>query len=233
MKFLTALANWCFPHSCILCGKFSNDLCIGCLQDLPDIPYACPRCARPILDFQQNLECGLCLKDPPPFDHTLAAYLYRETLIKLIMELKFGHSLTNARVLGEQLALKISTDAFYHTLKPEVIIPMPLHSSRLQERGFNQAVEIARPIGKKFSLPIDTTSCFRIKETRAQATLNAKERHQNIKGAFKVTANFPYESVAILDDVMTTGLTLNELSRELRQAGVKKITFWCCARSTL
>jgi len=116
--------------------------------------------------------------------------------------------------------------------RPDVIIPVPLHVSRLRDRGYNQALELARPIANRLNIPIDYQSCVRIRETAAQADLPAKLRRSNVKGAFQIH-KLDAEYVAIIDDVMTTGYTVAELSRQARNAGVKKIDIWTCARASL
>lgn len=148
------------------------------------------------------------------------------------MQLKFNHALLNARILGELLAEKIHLWYQQQPL-PEFIIPMPLHTKRLKERGFNQALEIARPISSSLGIPIDKTSCQRIKHTFAQATLHADQRQANIKKAFKVTSDLANKHIAVLDDVITTGNTITEFCRTLKKAGAGKIDVWCCARALL
>ncbi len=192
--------------------------------------YKQERSSRP---FQRELlVCGQCLQKTPPFDATHALYSYQQPLIKLILELKFNQALVNARLLGEQLAAAV-LQVWYKTKPlPNLIIPIPLHPTRLKERGFNQALEIARPIANMLKLPIDTTHCHRSKSTAPQATLLATERRKNVKGAFSVTENFTGQHVAVIDDVITTGSTVTEFCKVLKQHGVQKIDVWCCARST-
>jgi ComF family protein len=205
--------SW-LPYTCIFCygpSQRKQDLCESCYQDLPTSHYSCYRCARPFNHILLTTECGDCLKNNPPFDRSYALYLYQLPIPKFIMDLKFGHSLVNARIL------------------PALILPMPLHSKRLQERGFNQAVEIARPMSKHLGLPLELRACQRIKNTAAQTSLSGSERRQNVKNAFLVTKKLP-SHVAIVDDVVTTGQTITELSRTLKRAGVTKIDIWCCAR---
>lgn len=120
---------------------------------------------------------------------------------------------------------------------PQIIIPIPLHPRRLRQRGFNQALEIAKPIAKKFHVPLDTAHCQRVRYTEAQTQIPAEHRGSNVKNAFVVDKKFfcgensNISHVAIMDDVVTTGHTVNELSRALRKAGVKTIDVWCCART--
>ena len=130
-------------------------------------------------------------------------------------------------MLGDLLADAVNAQA----VKPEVIIPVPLHSSRYRERGFNQSLEIARILSRRLVIPLDYRSCSRIHATQAQTQLDAKERARNLKKAFAITKPLPYTHVAILDDVVTTGATVNELAKMLRQAGVKRIDVWACARA--
>jgi ComF family protein len=230
-KILSATIRCFFPHTCVLCGypaKRTQDLCQPCLDDLPILAHSCPRCAN---NFTASLEllCGSCLKENPPFDYTHALFSYESPISNLITELKFQHNLVNAKVLGELMAEAIENKWYQHKSLPDIIIPMPLHNTRLKERGFNQALEIARPIAKRLHLPLDLTS-KRIKFTQAQTTLQVKARAKNMKNAFYIDPSFTYQHVAILDDVITTGQTVTALSKALKQAGVHKIDIWCCAK---
>ena len=143
--------------------------------------------------------------------------------------MKFGHNLIYAKILGELFAHFIQEK--YQTNLPEIIIPVPLHNSRLRQRGFNQALEIARPIAKKLKTSLDVSSCERSKNTIAQTELNMNERIKNLNNAFALIKSLNYKHVAIFDDVVTTGSTVHELSKVLRKAGVIKIDVWCCAKT--
>lgn len=233
--YLKKWGSWLLPYTCILCSNVSDrrqDLCEGCLRDLPTLIYCCPRCAGHTLLLNQSTLCMTCITQMPPFDRTCALYFYENTVMRLIMDLKFGEKLVNARVLGELLAHKIQTIWYRQQSLPEAIIPMPLHPARLKIRGYNQALEIAKPIAKALKIPLDTAQCQRIKNTAAQATLHAKQRERNIKNAFKIANTLQYQHVAVVDDVITTGYTITEFCRSLKSAGVKTIDVWCCARPT-
>jgi len=147
---------------------------------------------------------------------------------RLIHAFKFAGQLHIATVLGELMAGRILDT---NVPLPELLIPVPLHPIRLRERGFNQALELARVISNKLTIPIDYRSCERSRKTVAQSLLPAKERHQNIKGAFTVHHPFKVKSVAIIDDVMTTGHTVNELASVLKDAGVDHVQVWAVARA--
>jgi len=226
-----AVINKILPFTCILCKKLSDrrqDLCTACLNDLPIVTQKCPRCAQKITE---NTLCGACLKSPPPFAATYALFAYEFPIPSFILNLKFHHHLPYARILGELMAEKIQQEWYSAKPLPDFIMPIPLHNKRHKERGFNQAVEIARPIAKKYALKIDTHSAIRIYHTPAQMVLSALKRKQNIKNAFTVKADLSGKSIAILDDVITTGSTVTELSWALLKQGAKSIEVWCCARA--
>jgi len=228
--------SWLLPYHCIFCHHASTlelDLCEHCRKDLPILTHFCRYCARELYKTSsEGVACGECLKNPPPMDASFALFLYEDLVKNLILDLKFKHSLVNARLLGELLAQKIQQDWYNKSPLPDVIIPVPLHAKRIKERGFNQSLEIARPIAKRLQIPIENAACQRVKFILAQATLAAKERQVNIKNAFAVTKNLDSYHVAILDDVMTTGQTIIEMANTLKKAGAKKIDVWCCARTS-
>lgn len=160
--------------------------------------------------------------------HITALFQYTEPISTLIWRLKFQGNLAIANWFS-QCWIEYLKKCAYHTL-PEIILPVPLHHTRLQERGFNQALEIAKPIGKYFSIPIDVRTCIRIKNTKAQSLLAGDQRKNNIKNAFGLSYSVNAKYVAILDDVYTTGSTVSEISHLLKKSGVEKIDIWCCAK---
>jgi ComF family protein len=174
--------------------------------------------------------CGICLHHSQPFNIAYALYLYQAPITKLILSLKFSRSLVNAHVLGGLLAEMIKTTWYKDKPFPSIIIPVPLHPKRLKERGFNQALELARPISRLLKIPIDALSCKRIKHTAAQATLSSIERQKNVKNSFKILKQFTTQHIAVLDDVITTGHTIREFCDALKRHGAKTIDVWCCAR---
>lgn len=228
------LLSWLLPYTCILCGFESDrgqDLCSYCYKDISIPPYACQQCAA-ALPISHPI-CGTCLKKPPPFDKTYALFSYETPIDKLLLELKFNQALINARILGELMAEKISTDWYNNKQLPDIVIPIPLHFSRLKERGYNQAVEIARPIIKHLNLRLDLYSCQRIKATTPQAMLPANQRKNNISKAFTTQKRFDGYFIAVIDDVITTGNTIREFCELLKQQGAARIDVWCCARPSI
>jgi len=204
----------------------SRDLCESCAATLPYNHLACPRCALP-LPFQSDEPCGLCQKRPPAYDRSFALFHYEEPARHLIRTLKFHNRYPNARLLGEMLA-----DALVErTDQPELLIPVPLHHSRYRERGYNQTLEIARHLARRLPIALDFESCIRARPTQPQTELKGKERRRNMKRAFALARPVTASHVAILDDVVTTGTTVNELAKVLRKAGVARLDVWACARA--
>lgn len=229
---LKKLKHWAFPHACILCQGIcqNRDLCMPCANELPYCQTTCPQCGLTLLNQAQPTPCGECLIKRPPFDHTIALCEYKDPINQLIAGLKFHEKLIYARVLGEIMAEAL-VQYYQNQPLPTSIIPVPLHKKRLQERGYNQAVELARPIAKQLTLPLLTHVCQRNRVTQTQSSLSLDERRQNMKGAFSLIGEAVDKHIAILDDVITTGNTVTEISQLFKEAGVEKITLWCVARS--
>jgi ComF family protein len=231
IDYLKKMFTWLLPYTCVLCHHTSDryqDLCAECYKTLPWLQQHCLRCGIPL--FTTEI-CGHCLQKIPSFDTTHALFLYQTPITQLILELKFKQSLINAQLLGELLTAHIQHIWYQTAPLPDVIIPIPLHPERLKERGYNQALEIARPISKSLQIPINTMACQRIKATTPQTILPAKERQQNIKNAFTVSQSLAHRHVAVIDDVITTGYTISEFCKTLKQNGVRTIDVWCCARA--
>ena len=234
--FLKKCSSWLFSTSCALCHCATHTLhglCLNCLQELPILADCCRQCAKKLPTGQHGLICGQCLQAPPPFDTTHALFSYQPPITKLMLNLKFNHAFSHAHLFGTLLAEKITQEWYLNRSLPSVIIPIPLHPQRIKERGFNQVVEIARPIAKFTAIPINTRSCQRTHATLAQATLSAHERKHNIKNAFSIQGNFSGQHVAVMDDVITTGQTITEFCRLLKKHGAKKIDVWCCAKAQI
>lgn len=212
-------------QDCLLCGGTSRDglLCPACVADLPELPQKrCPRCALPT---PHGETCGRCLRRPPEHDAALAAYRYDFPLDKLVQSFKYGHRLAWGQYFGGVLGQLVEG------LAVDVIVPLPLHLGRLRERGFNQAMELARPIAKQHGWRIDPTLCQRVRPTPPQADLHWRQRVKNIRGAFHCTADLTGKRVLLVDDVMTTGASLNECARTLKLHGAAHVTALAVARA--
>lgn len=228
---LKQFAHAIFPNRCLLCEFNSEKLiCKDCFEILPRFKSNCRQCGL-INDTENNLTlCGQCISNPPPFNTTHSLFEYTAPISSLIWQLKFHGNLSIAKLLSDYWIDFISQKYASNSL-PELIIPVPLHHARLKERGFNQALEIAKPIGKYFHIPVDTRTCIRIKNTQAQSSLIASKRKNNLKNAFGLSYPITAKHIAIVDDVMTTGNTVTEIAHLFKKAGVEKIDVWCCART--
>ncbi len=172
--------------------------------------------------------CGACQRRPPPFARALAALRYETPIPTLVGAAKFRGRLNHARLLGQLLA---DAARALPAPWPQVLVPVPLHPTRLVGRGYNQSLEIARVVGRALDLPVDGTCCRRVLATPPQAGLDEPARRRNIRGAFAALAPLPWQQVAILDDVVTTGSTVSELTRVLRRAGARRVEVWAVART--
>ncbi|HFD13639.1 MAG TPA: ComF family protein [Crenotrichaceae bacterium] len=227
-NWLKKLQNNLFPPRCLLCNADSKtefDLCLGCCDDLPFQLHTCPRCALPL---QMNQLCGTCQKKPPAYTHCIAPFNYAPPLDYMIQQVKYSKKLAYARLLGELMSHQFNQPKI---TKPDIIIPVPLHPKRIRERGFNQSLELVRPIAKSLNIPIDYHSCQRIRHTPKQADLTATQRHENLKNAFQISKEIDASHVALFDDVMTTGTTVELLAKELITSGVERVDVWVCARA--
>jgi ComF family protein len=224
MGIVTALCGL-LVQDCLLCGQESGSeiLCRACAGDLPRLPSPhCPVCALPTPAGEC---CGRCLGHPPHYDRTLAVFSYGFPLDRLIQSFKYGHRLALAAFLGGELAA-LAKDAAV-----DRVMPLPLHPARLRERGFNQALELARPVARALGKPLDARTCLRIRQTPVQAGLPWKERKQNMRGAFGCSRDLSGQRILLVDDVMTTGASLDECARTLKKHGAAEVTLLVAART--
>jgi ComF family protein len=213
------------PQACLLCGSRvrGNLICPACIADLPIADTACPQCAVPT---HHGEICGHCLKHAPAFERTLAAFIYAFPLDALVKKCKYGQAVELTGLFAEHMAQRIGAAA-----PIDLLVPMPLHPARLAERGFNQAVEIARRLSPRLGIPWQADTCHRIRNTPPQAGLELKARQRNLRGAFVCNARLSGKRIALIDDVMTSGSSLNELARAVRQAGAAEVHAWVLART--
>ena len=234
MKFskLLSSTNLTFAEQgCLLCGETSDTgvcLCTACLEDLPVIEHSCRKCGLPT--EEDTPLCGYCLIETPLNHRAVSVLHYKSPVDYLIKKLKYHHQLEVADLLGKLIVDKLKRLEWE---LPEQIIPVPLHVSRLEQRGYNQAVEIARTVSKTLNIPINLTNCVRTRITTPQIELSIVDRKNNLTNAFEVVHQIPAKHVAIIDDVMTTGSTLNALTTALLNSGIQKVDIWACSRATL
>jgi ComF family protein len=224
------LAGLLLPNSCCLCGgKAVAIVCQACHEEhvAPRRPR-CLRCANPTDGAGL---CGQCLSDPPAFDATLTAVDYATPVDQLVLQLKFGGRLAVAPWCARVLRDVLLEQAQFSL--PDVICPVPLGQQRLVERGFNQSLEIARPLAAMLGIALNARLAWRVKETLPQSSLAPNERAGNIRQAFTLSpeANVHGKHVGIVDDVMTSGQTAQALSAMFKRFGAARVSMIVFART--
>lgn len=220
------------PPRCLLCGSAGaqrRDLCAACEADLRLNATACACCGLPLARTQDW--CGRCLKRRPAFHSTWAPLLYVPPLSGLLTRFKFAGDLAAGRVLAE---LALEQWQRQSPVRPDALLPVPLHADRLRERGYNQALELARPLASGSGIALLADALRRERATPAQSGLSALARRRNLKGAFRVHEDIVLPAhVALVDDVMTTGATAQECALALRRAGVARVDIWAITRAPM
>ncbi len=224
-----------YPPVCLLCrgpGQPAMDLCAACQGDLPANRLCCPRCARSLPgepDRVGRVPCGRCIRRPPAFDAGFGPLLYQAPVDRFVQRLKFQGRLVYGRLLAELLADALIASG--RREMPECLVPVPLHPRRLRARGYNQSQVIARHLGRRLGLPVIPDAVSRVRPTAPQMGLTARDRRTNLRGAFVPGTRLEGATVALVDDVMTTGATVDEVARALREGGATRIEVWCAARA--
>jgi ComF family protein len=232
-------ASFALPTLCGLCGNLSQrTICDGC-----DAVYwnearlRCAVCAIPLAasmrgnrQKRDRYRCSDCVAAPPAFDATFALADYRAPLDSLALGLKFRARLMLAREFGERLA-RLAEDSIETGARPDVIAPVPLARRRLVARGYNQAWEIAKPLADALQIQRDATLIRRIIDTSPQSRLDLDARRDNVGRAFAVAKPVEGLHVGIVDDVMTSGATLEAVARALRLAGARRVTCFTALRT--
>lgn len=234
---LTALIAQLIPCHCQLCGMQSPQvLCSICVRHYLSGPVAnpsrrCRYCAIPIAT--DDRACGTCLQKRPAFDRTLVACDYIAPLDQLVLALKFGRRLAIAPALAQMLASTLELPDSYPL--PDILIPVPLSRQRLAQRGFNQALEIAKPLARLTAIPLYPTLLQRVRDTTAQTRLHPNQRLHNIAHAFALNSDYADKisnrHIGVVDDVMTTGATLHEIAACLKRQGAQRVTNIVFART--
>jgi ComF family protein len=218
------------PQCCTLCNAGTGSaapLCAPCQRSLPAMPaVTCPRCA----DFSTaDVLCGRCLSDLPSFDGVISPFLYAEPMDRLIQGLKYQHQLQLARWLGDQMLAALQARSGLPEF--DAVLPLPLHPIRMKRRGFNQAMELARPIAAALKTPLHALTASRCHDTAPQASLPRQERQRNIRGAFECSEDYSGKTLLVIDDVLTTGSSASELARVLKLHGARQVFIATAART--
>jgi ComF family protein len=218
------------PPRCLACDgpAAGRELCAACAGELPVNRCACPRCALPLPLPQPAPLCGRCIRRLPRFDQAFAPFTYADPIDRWLGRLKFRNGLVCGRLLGELLADAVEP-GFVDGI--DALVPVPLHTARLRQRGYNQALELARPLLRRYRLPLWADALRRQRDTPHQIGLDAKTRRRNLRGAFAAEPRVAGRRLLLLDDVITTASTLNEASAELQRAGALEVRVLAVARA--
>lgn len=229
LKIVQRFVKHClqFPIDCLFCCQPSMRafaLCTRCEQLLPWLGAVCPCCALPQDDEQNGCQC---VKKAPSYDALQALFDYAWPIKNIIAKWKYGGQLHFAMMLAHFMIQR---------LKPrypiDCVIPVPLHPQKLRQRGFNQSIELAVPIAMHLNIPLDRRSCTRMINTASQSHLDRAGRQKNIKSSyFAISPEFKAKHVLIIEDIVTTGATINALSGALKSQGVQTVEIWCCCRT--
>jgi ComF family protein len=232
------------PSSCALCGTTGGEaLCVAChAQFFREARHRCMQCALSLPhDVSAAPLCGECIAHPPAFDATIVATDYAAPVDQLVLALKFGGRLAIAPLCAHMLhdAYGAYTASLPAALQPRALptclLVVPLGEKRLAERGFNQALEIAKPLARALKLPLERRAVIRQRDTCAQSLLHPEERRENMRNAFAVAVTAVHrmrgQHIGVVDDVITTGETLNELAATLKRFGAARVTNFVFART--
>ena len=231
---IARIGAWLWPPHCVLCGRLGQgsniDLCAGCEADLPANKRRCVICALPFQgDAKAVQACGVCLQRRPRFDASFIPFRYAYPLDHMIRRLKYGNAIAVGRVLGELFQRRLVMEP--RGALPQLLVPVPLAQRRYRERGYNQAIVLAEHIERGLEVAMRTDLLVRSRDTLEQAGLDQRARRKNIRGAFELRGALTAKHVAVVDDVVTTGSTVNEIARVLKRGGAKRVEVWAIARA--
>lgn len=225
------------PHHCAICTFISkHGICEACHADyFPSNRVRCLQCGIPLLSSCIDIRCGACLKEPPYFDRTLVSCDYIAPVDSLVLGLKFGRNLRFAKIISEQLAPIVIQHLANISTNSHIFCPVPLSRQRLITRGFNQSLEIAKHLKLPANIRLVPNLVWRLKDTLQQSSLHPDDRYHNVRGAFFANPEFREtiegKHLIVIDDVITTGTTLNEMARVLKQAGAISVSNLVFART--
>lgn len=221
------LENWIVPPKCVLTneGALGLDLSANIVEGFKRPQNVCPQCCEPSIDGEL---CGACITQPPSFDRTQVGFYFEEELVELVHALKYQNQVAYARLLAELMIEHIDVQGV------ELLLPVPIHSLRWRERGFNQAELIAKSLGHELGLPVATNVIQRQKSTLSQTGLTATSRMNNLKGAFSVNIENlqGISKIALVDDVITTGATMSAIASTIKKSMESiQVEAWAVAKT--
>ncbi len=231
---LAGAAGWlnALPSQCLICRRWQRGaLCEACLSHTRRRVPRCPRCAIDLRPHPAPAHCVPCDDQTPEFDRAITALDYAQPWSTLLARLKFSEGTALARPLGKLLAEAVSA----RSTPVDFVLPVPLSTQRLRERGYNQSWLLAQAVSRQLKLPARHDLLKRAQHTERLMTLDAEQRRAHIHGVFEVPSQalplIEGRHLAVVDDVMTTGATLNEVSATLLEAGARSVSVWVLART--
>lgn len=226
-----------WPERCPVCGAPAGEeeaMCPGCRALLPALQApVCAICGRALSEASRPLSgvCGYCELGPPAYAQARSYGVYDGLLARLIRDFKFhGKRSLLPALKGFMLE---ADERWYQGVGADAVVPVPLHRRRLGERGFNQAADLARPVARRRRVPLLTGALVRVRETEPQYGLTFNQRRENVKGAFQVVRprSMAGRKILLVDDILTTGVTVNESVKALKKAGAREVTVLTLART--
>jgi len=221
-----------FSPTCILCGQLTHttaSLCPECTTELPYNKQCCSCCSIPLdQKTQKKLLCGACQKQPLSYQYSQIPLIYKKPINRFIQNFKFNNDFVTGKILCDIFESRLPNVS---KIKPQALVPVPLHPSRIRLRGYNQALWLANRLSKFTGIKVDNNLIKRIKKTSPQQELKSKQRRTNLKDAFQLNKTIHYKSIAIIDDVVTTGTTVSEIAKLFKKEGVAQIEVWALART--
>ncbi|MFH0801458.1 MAG: ComF family protein [bacterium] len=234
MNLLDLILDFLFPTRCFLCRRSAaTTFCEECRSRVSPIPsHSCFRCSHPLGRGESGPICRRCRKTKQSYERALSAGLYAGVLRKAILLLKYRGKKRLTEPLSQMMALTWEAKSLP---RPDFIVPVPLHPAKLRKRGYNQSELLAKCLGEKFEVAVNSTSLIRCRDTAPQNRLKKEEREKNVRGAFDVLPDsLPRDTRALLvDDVMTTGATMREASLALLKSGIREVYALTAARDIL
>ncbi len=220
-----------FSSNCLLCKQPAQAalICQYCAEELPILDHFCFQCGIPLAGHQTL--CSQCQRNPPAWDRLHILSDYEFPIKGLVHQLKYEKNTLAADLLSQFLIDTYQSDEYSHS-QPEAILPVPLHWRRNCYRGFNQCLELARPISRHLDIPIRGDLLKRIRHTKVQAGLSQTDRQSNLEKAFIIKPH-SYKHVILLDDVVTTGVTATTLVQLLKANGCERVDVWAVCRTQL
>lgn len=230
LKIVQHLGGLCLPLPChcVMClrpSKRDFALCLSCETLLPWLKNPCPYCALPL--NSKTKDCHDCILKSPLFDRLEALFDYAYPLNDFMIRYKYHEKLYFSKILGKLMAQHLK-----FTFPLDCIVAMPLHPLKQRKRGFNQTIELAKIISNEINVPLDKWSCTKIINTPSQSSLSARKRKTNISPKiFEVNKSFSAKHVLVIEDVVTTGVTVNAFTQALKAAKVETVEIWACCRT--